>query len=378
MTCAPALDNTQLGHEITLVAGQSNAIDFHFLSLVARFDKQGGWSGMGLRSGTVSHMEKLVRKHDYAEKLQVAGREEFQYESRKVSCYRDDDGYWVIKAKLAPAEGELLVKAMNTIAELETEDEQEEELDGSKPRRSFGQKRADALSSMAEHYLATEKEGLGSLKGAERTQVMLHVDLKTLQAQGREHNCRLDHDNWLHPDTARRLSCDASLVTVLEDDKGKVLNIGRRSRIVPPNIARALATRDHDQCRFPGCECKSYTDAHHIKHWANGGETSLKNLVTLCRFHHRALHQGEFKLTQGESTDDFIFSDVFGHEIFPTVRPLFSGQDPTSATITDIEEKCKDVSYETCLTNWRGEIMDYDIAVGALMNRQDKARAAPA
>jgi hypothetical protein len=326
------------------------------------------------RHGTVSHMEKLVRKHDYAERLQVGGREEFQYESRKATCYRDDDGCWLIKAKLAPVEGELLVKALKTIAELE----QDEELDESKPCRSFGQKRADALSSMAEHYLATEKEGLASLKGAERTQVMLHVDLPTLQANNPQHNCRLDRDNWLHPDTARRLSCDASLVTVLEDDKGKVLNIGRRSRIVPPNIARALSTRDHDQCRFPGCECSSYTDAHHIKHWADGGETSLDNLITLCRFHHRTLHQGEFKLTQGEDTDDFIFRDVFGREIFPTVRPLFSSQDATSATSLSIEEKCKDVSYETCRTKWRGEIMDYDMAVGALMDRQEKARAAPA
>ncbi|MCY4426980.1 MAG: hypothetical protein OXC05_08115, partial [Halieaceae bacterium] len=84
--------------------------------------------------------------------------------------------------------------------------------------------------------------GPEALKGGERNQVMLHVDLKTLQENSGENQCRLDHDNWLHPDSARRLSCDASLVTVLENEKGEVLNIGRRSRIIPPHIHRSTAT----------------------------------------------------------------------------------------------------------------------------------------
>ena len=434
MTCALPSSNDQLAKEITRLAGHINAANFRLLNLLLIFDKQGGWTGVGIRScahwlewkcgialgaarekmrvarcleqlpkistafangelsysmvraitrqadaategyylyiarhGTVSHIEKLVRKHDYAQKLQAAGCEEFQYESRQASCYRDDDGCWVIKAKLAPAEGELLVKALNAIAE-----QDEEDADESKPLRSFGQKRADALSAMAEHYLATDRQGIASLKGAEHTQVMLHVDIKTLQANSNDQNCRLDHDNWLHPDTAKRLCCDASLITVLEDDKGKVLNIGRRSRIVPPNISRALATRDHDQCRFPGCSCSRYTDAHHIEHWADGGETSLDNLVTLCRFHHRALHGDEFSITPGDDSDDFIFRDSFGKEIFPRVRPQFPDQDAPTARVLSLEEKCKDVSAETCLTNWHGEDMDYDIAVGILLDRQEK------
>ena len=434
----PLQDNQQLADEITRLAGHINAANFRFLSLLARFDKQGGWSGAGIRScahwlewkcgialgaarekvrvarclqqlpkisaafatgklsysmvraisrkadastedyylyiachGTVSHMELLVRKHDYAEKLQSSGREEFQYESRQASCYRDDDGCWVVKAKLPPAEGELFVIALNAIA-----DQEEEALEESEPRRSFGQKRADALSTMAEHYLASANDGTYALKGSERCQVMLHVDLNTLQAHNDHCNCRLDHDNWLHPDTARRLSCDASLVTVLEDEKGKVLNIGRRSRIVPPHISRALATRDHQQCRFPGCNCTLYIDAHHLRHWANGGETKLYNLVTLCRFHHRALHQGEFTISPGDDSDDFIFRDVFGNEILPSPRPQFPHQDAPGSVTLCVEEFCKDVSAETCLTNWRGEDMDYGIAVGALLDRQERAFSA--
>ena len=105
---------------------------------------------------------------------------------------------------------------------------------------------------------------------------------------------------WLSPQTARRLSCDASLVTVLEDDAGNVLNVGRRSRIVPAAMRRALMERD-GVCRFPGCHESRYVDAHHIKHWAEGGETSLGNLVTLCRFHHRQLHRGCFDIENSEA-----------------------------------------------------------------------------
>ena len=84
-------------------------------------------------------------------------------------------------------------------------------------------------------------------------------------------------------------------MTVLEDEAGKVLNAGRRSRIVPASIRRALMERD-GVCQYPGCHESRYVDAHHVKHWADGGETSLDNLVTLCRFHHRQLHRGSFEL----------------------------------------------------------------------------------
>ena len=162
--------------------------------------------------------------------------------------------------------------------------------------------RADAFSSIAEHFLATSGnyEQLQNLKGAERCQVVLHVDINTLRGQGSGSCCthsraHFEDKPWLSPRTARRLGCDASLVTVLEDDSGKVLNVGRRSRIVPPNIRRALLERD-GVCQYAGCHESRYVDAHHIKHWADGGETSLDNLITLCRFHHRELHRGSYEL----------------------------------------------------------------------------------
>jgi hypothetical protein len=283
---------------------------------------------------------------------------------------------WVIKAKIPAVEGELVVKALNAIMDAEEEEADaavspEECDEASKPRATFPQKRVDALCTMAEHYVASAENGIGDLKGSERTQLLLHVDIKTLQKHTSTEPkcCHLDHDNWLHPDTARRLSCDASLVTVLEDDKGNVLNIGRRSRILPSAIKRALDIRD-EGCRFPGCGCTRYVDAHHIKHWVDGGETSLGNLITLCRFHHRQLHLGEFSITLDGG--EFIFSNRRGIEILPTFRPQFPDQENVSAEILELETIRPEISAETCKTKWAGESLDMDLAIQALLTRDEK------
>ena len=178
----------------------------------------------------------------------------------------------------------------------------EEKISAETFSQHLSQVRADALVAMVEHFLASgpDYRGLQALKGSERCQVVLHVDVNTLREQrsgaccthGRAH---FEDKPWLSPATARRLSCDASLVSVLEDDAGRVLNVGRKSRIVPAPIRRALRERD-GVCQYPGCHESEYVDAHHIQHWAEGGETRLDNLVTLCRFHHRQLHRGCFDI----------------------------------------------------------------------------------
>ena len=92
-------------------------------------------------------------------------------------------------------------------------------------------------------------------------------------------------------ETVRRLGCDSSIVTIVDKDDGEPLDVGRRTRSIPPALRRALNSRDRG-CRFPGCTHTRYVDGHHIHHWADGGETKLANLVSLCRFHHRQVHEG--------------------------------------------------------------------------------------
>src|SRR6202789_4137039 len=86
------------------------------------------------------------------------------------------------------------------------------------------------------------------------------------------------------------------VVGVIEDGKGQPLSVGRRTRSIPPSIRRALRSRDETGCQFPGCTYDKYLDAHHIAHWAEGGKTELSNLVTLCRWHHRLVHEGGIKV----------------------------------------------------------------------------------
>jgi hypothetical protein len=349
---------------------------------------------------TASQIEKLARKHRWAQRLQEKNREEIQNEDRRATFYVDDDGMWVITARLPAAEGELVAKTLQAIVDSADAELHQHGITGQEtgedapPAVTMPQKRADALCRLAEHYVAGDAEALKDLKGAERCQVMLHVDLKTLQAHSdkklsADHNhCCIGEDNWLHPNTARRLSCDASLVTVLENDKGKVLNIGRRSRIIPPSIQRALDIRDTG-CRFPGCDCQQYTDAHHIRHWADGGETRLDNLVKLCRFHHRKLHQGEFTVTaHPDYADDFLFRNRQGDEIAPVRSPQFSQQngsaEPFSAQVLELERfrpeagsaEPEEISAETCKTRWMGETMDEGWVVGLLMAAEERAGSA--
>jgi hypothetical protein len=91
---------------------------------------------------------------------------------------------------------------------------------------------------------------------------------------------------------ARRLACDAKVSRVITEGASRPLDVGRSTKVVPPALRRALTVRDRG-CRFPGCgRPPSWCDAHHVVHWADGGDTALDNLVLLCRPHHRAIHRG--------------------------------------------------------------------------------------
>jgi len=100
----------------------------------------------------------------------------------------------------------------------------------------------------------------------------------------------LDDELHVSAETVRRLSCGGSRVVMLNDGEGGVLDVGRKTRAVPSALARAVRFRDRGRCRFPGCTAPG-RDHHHAVHWARGGETKLENLVLLCWFHHRAVHE---------------------------------------------------------------------------------------
>ena len=334
--------------------------------------------------GTASHVEKAVGKYRRVQAADDATFEREQDNARKLVYYRNDDGMWVIHAMLPPETGALVVKAIEAItAPLQAQKQEELQQDVSAetfsdaveqeepPRYQalMEHSRADALAMMAEHFLASgESNGaLQGLKGSERCQIMLHVDVT-------HRNCHMDDKHWISPQTAKRLSCDASLVTVLEDGQGRVLNIGRRTRTVPANISRALAIRDKT-CRFPGCCESRYVDAHHIKHWADGGDTSLDNLVTLCRYHHRQLHKGSFSIRVDKTSAEpqLVFATPSGRTIETSIFPQFP--DVSAETwVEELRDAAPEVDAGTCVTQWRGEDCDYGMVVEGLLRRDEVRR----
>ena len=118
--------------------------------------------------------------------------------------------------------------------------------------------------------------------GAHSCEVQVHVSAETLTDFDTEGCCHSHDGPNLAPHTMRRLSCDAGIVRIVEDGKGQPLDVGRKTRTISPALKRALSTRDQG-CRFPGCGATPHLHGHHIKHWADGGSTSLDNLVPLHR-----------------------------------------------------------------------------------------------
>jgi hypothetical protein len=154
--------------------------------------------------------------------------------------------------------------------------------------RTPAQRRADALGEICREWLdLAERPTLGG----ERTNAVVTMDLEALRARsgGR---AMLEDTGPISAETARRLACDARVTRVITDARSMPLEVGRTTKVVSPALRRALAIRDGG-CAFPGCgRPPGWCDAHHAKHWADGGETGLSNLVLLCRPHHRVIHRG--------------------------------------------------------------------------------------
>jgi hypothetical protein len=131
---------------------------------------------------------------------------------------------------------------------------------------------------------------------------------------------------------------------------------------VPPAIRRALRLRDRG-CRFPGCTHTRHVDAHHVRHWADGGETKLSNLVELCGSHHRLLHEGGYGL---RVTDDgaLVFTRPDGERIPDVPRPLVPTGDPVAVLAAGNHRH--DVSAETFRCQWDGAPPDYGAMVQLL------------
>jgi hypothetical protein len=332
------------------------------------------------RHGTAHHVETLVSGYRRACRLNDAEIAEKQFQSRSFSYRYDDDGSVVFNGRLPPEVGAMLMKAIESAvdaADSATDDSAES-------WESISSRRADAIAEIAETYLET---GPASSSSADRYQVMIHVTPETLESddsaessaalhrhrekgEARRSDPGLDDrisylDDGPHvaAETSRRLCCDTSVIRIIEDETGEPLSIGRKSRVVPSAMRRALKARDKN-CRFPGCTHRHFIDAHHMEHWANGGETSLDNLILLCRFHHRLVHEGGFKCERGPE-GKIIFRNQIG---VPIDESGYAMPPINDDVVVYLNEKLEDrhIHAQTCVTRWQGEKMDKGLAVSNL------------
>jgi hypothetical protein len=332
------------------------------------------------RYGTAGHVEKLVRKYRWTQRRDAGKLAQQQHAERRVEYFFDENGELILNARLPPEIGAVVRKALETAVEALREPA-EPPNPGPVPAGagltptppSAGAKRADALRHIAETYLARRGEDTGAGSSADRYQVVVHVDHAVLSdvalPSGDEpHRCELDDGPALALDTARRLACDATVVRLVEDADGEPLDIGRKARSIPAAISRALRARDGG-CRYPGCDRTRFCEGHHVKHWADGGETKLSNLVTLCGFHHALVHEGGYGLA---ATDDgvFVFTRPDGRRVEENGARSFRGNNSPPQETPRLHmlnrEAGLTITKETSRCQWLGERMDYSTAIEAM------------
>jgi hypothetical protein len=346
------------------------------------------------RYGTAAHVEKLVRKYRWTQRRDAGKLAQAQHEQRNVNYFYDVNGELILHARLPPEIGAIVRKALETAADVLRESTEEhaarnvsaETFSGARP--TAGTRHADALRLVAETFLAHRGEATGAGSSADRYQVVVHVDEAVLpdvpQAQETEaHRCELDDGPALAPDTVRRIACDATIVGLVESADGEPLNVGRKTRSIPAALGRALRARDGG-CRFPGCDRTRFTEGHHVKHWADGGEIA-RQLVTLCGFT-IASHEGGFGLS---ITHDgvFVFTRPDGRRVAENGRECFRGNissQPVAAALDcSFEETLRvymlnreagvNITHETSRCQWLGESMDYSTAIEAMQFLEQKA-----
>ncbi len=164
-------------------------------------------------------------------------------------------------------------------------------------------------------------------------------------------------------ETSRRLACDATRVILRHAGDGQVLDVGRRTRTIPPALRRALQARDRG-CRFPGCGVR-HTQGHHLHHWANGGPTRLDNLALVCGFHHRAVHEEGYQIER-DAEGTLHFRTPNGWPIPEVPAPPAVPPDPMQVLVATNRTNGLAIDARTGCPDWFGERLDLHWAIGVL------------
>jgi hypothetical protein len=189
---------------------------------------------------------------------------------------------------------------------------------------SWSVRQADAFVNILNGYLSGE-----ACSNADNHLVTIHVDESAL-ASGKGRAA-------LPIESVKRHCCDGQSIVITESGDGEPLSSGRKSRVIPRTVERAVRARDHDCCTFPGCTNHRFLECHHVEHWAQGGETAIENLLLLCTKHHTLVHEGGFRIDK-DFLDNWTFFRPDGIAVPEVGYVSRTDEDPPAGGLLSVAE----------------------------------------
>ena len=310
------------------------------------------------RAGTAEHVERIVRGWRRVDRQAEARESARQHASRALHVYPDADGTVILRGRLTPDVGALLMQALAAARETLYQQDRAKEPEGDPP--TMVQQQADALALLAETAL---HHGIDPGAPGERYQVVVHVDADVLADADQPGQSVLEDGARVPAGTSQRLACDASRVVMQHGRDGHVVEVAARTRTIPPALRRALHHRDRG-CRFPGCGIR-FGQGHHIRHWAQGGPTTLSNLALLCRRHHRAVHEDGYQMER-QPDSELRFYRPDGRLLPHVPPPREVPGDPVEGLRAQHEAAGLRLHARTAMPGWLGERLDVGYAIDVL------------
>jgi hypothetical protein len=307
---------------------------------------------------TANQLERFARAH---RTVTTAMGEQAQLD-RRLRWRFEDDGSLSLSVHLPPEDGAAVLTALRAATS--------DRVCAETPAQPTSTSLADALVEMAESHIAGKTR---DLQNPDIYQVIVHATPDALApgppaaTPAQPSRCHIEDGPAISRAALQQIACDAVLSWMSHDKHGNVLDVGRRRREPPPALRRALRERDKCRCRFPGCHRRA-TQAHHIRWWLHGGITSLGNLISLCKYHHRLIHQHGYSIGT-TPVGSFTFFRPDGKRIpdSPSLPepagPLFGEHDA-------------EITPETIVPPWYGERLNLDYAIAVLFGNQQARREA--
>ena len=305
-----------------------------------------------------AHVERIVRAYrsvlseddetDNANKRHMA---------RYLRYKWDDDGSLVGHFKIPPEMAAIFMRSVE-IARANIPPDPDDELRPAEHPRDRVTTNCDALTTMAEAFLASDPV---ARNGGDRFQIVVNVDAAVL-SDDVDGVCELDDGPALAPETVRRLACDASIVHAVHDAVGRLVGTSEKAPAIPAATRRAVRARDKG-CRFPGCGARGFTNIHHVRHRAHFGGNEMTNLVELCWFHHRLVHEGGWNVRL-EAGGEVLAIRPNGN-----VLPRPRRRDPDCRHGVERQNRARGRSIDptTCIPRWYGDRLDLAEIVSGLL-----------